>query len=247
MKNILLKVLTGIILMAFIFFGYSAGAFAATTTKTLDNNTRITPPGTSSINWASIPEFKKGTVVTLNENGEVIEGTLSSAVFLQCVGEGKFYYRYYFDCVYPNRIIRFKEGCKVTFNDKGEVVKGTVAGALLSIPIDNRNYISLRDETEIIFHDNGIPAICTLDFDTYLRPIGWQKNLTAGYTDKINCPGFIEFKGGTQIQLNDIGEATKGTLNKDTKLISPTGSIKVYEAGTTVEFDDKGVVVKASK
>jgi hypothetical protein len=36
-------------------------------------------------------------------------------------------------------------------------------------------------------------------------------------------------------------------LNKDTNLLSPAGSIKVYEAGTTVEFDDKGIVIKASK
>lgn len=31
------------------------------------------------------------------------------------------------------------------------------------------------------------------------------------------------------------------------ELFSPGGSMKVYEAGTTVEFDDNGVVVKDSK
>lgn len=48
------------------------------------------------------------------------------------------------------------------------------------------------------------------------------------------------------LELNDKGEVIKGTLNNNTKLPSPDG-IRLYTAGTTVEFDGNGVVVKATK
>lgn len=249
MKNLVLRALTATMVLTFLFFCHNASVNAEQIIKTLDDNTKMTPPGTRAIELRDIPEFKKGTAVTLNDNGEVIEGILSAAIMLPCVDGVPFYYRFYEAAQIPmaNRILKFKENTKVTFNDSGEVVRGTVAGGLLGIPVSKANYISLRDGTEIIFHGNGIPASCTLDFDTYLRPVGWQKNLTAGYTNKINCAGFAEFTGGRQVELNDKGEVTKGTLNKDTKLLSLDGSFKIYGAGTTVEFDENGAVVKAVK
>jgi hypothetical protein len=49
------------------------------------------------------------------------------------------------------------------------------------------------------------------------------------------------------IELNEKGEVVKGTLKNDTKLLSaPSGTMtKVYGAGTVVEFNEKGIVVKA--
>ena len=256
MKKILLKVLTGAILMTFLLFSHNIGVEAAQITKTLDIDTRITPSGTITISQSNMPTFKKGTTVILNEYGEVIEGTLSSDKIFPCVARGPFYYDYFNEYKLipfsPNRLLNFKGGTRVIFNDKEEVIKGTLADNA-EIPITIGNSIRVS-KGEISFHNNGIPAFFTLGSNTYLRPLGWQKNLEAGYTKKtndaefvINCPGFVEFKEGMQIELNDKGEVLKGTLNKDTNLLSPIGNIKLYEAGTTVEFDDQGTVLKASK
>ena len=77
---------------------------------------------------------------------------------------------------------------------------------------------------------------------TYLRPVGWQRtNALTKHTS-----GFVKFNDKTIIEFNDKGEVTKGVLSQETKLLSPTG-ITIYEKGTTVEFDDNGLVVKATK
>jgi hypothetical protein len=252
-KFFLLKVLTGTILISFLVFCHT-GANAAQITKTLDDDTRITPPGVIAASIA--PEFKKGTVVTLNEYGEVIEGTLASKAYLACVaGASQFYIKYITPVALNTnvvpwpRILEFREGTKVTFNTKGEVVKGTISNTAnhsVAIPLSQNSFIILKPFTEVSFYENGMLVTCTILLDTYLRPVGWQQNLTAGYTNKEAYPGFVEFKKETQIELNEKGEVVKGTLNKDTKLLSTDG-LKVYEASTMVEFDDKGIVVKASK
>lgn len=245
-----------VLLMTFLFFCHNSNVDAAQITKTLDVDTRMTPRGTITTPQSNMPTFKKGTTVILNEYGEIIEGTLASDKVFPCVGGGPFYYTYFNEYKFipftPNRILNFKGGTRVIFNDKEEVIKGTLADNA-EIPITTGNNIRVS-KGEISFHNNGIPAIFILGSNTYLRPLGWQSNLSAGFTNKangvefvINAAGFIEFKEGTQIELNDKGEVLKGTLNKDTSLFSPVGSVKAYEAGTTVEFDDKGIVVKASK
>ena len=75
-----------------------------------------------------------------------------------------------------------------------------------------------------------------------MRPAGWLQNKTLS----DNISGFVLFKEGKTIELNDKGEVTKGTLNQETKLLSSDGTIKVYEADTTVEFNNTGMVVNAS-
>lgn len=244
MKNFLLRVLTGITLMAFLFSVCVPGANAALITKKLDEDTKLVPPGVMSV--GSIPVFKKGTTVTLNENGEVIEGTLASDPWLNCVSfqfdeDGKHYFRQYGYV--------FRPGTKVTFNNKGEVVKGTFSHndnrVGIEVPISGRSKIKLRPLTEVTFHTNGVLARGTIDeySGIYLRPIGWQQIRNS--TD--NTGGFVKFDCGTIIELNDKGEVTKGTLKNDTKLISADGNPKVYEAGTAIEFNDIGAVVKVSK
>ncbi len=249
MKKVRFKVLGATMVMALLLFFDTAGVGAVPITKVLEENMRITPPGTiASQRWNNIPEFMKGTTVTLNEYGEVLEGTLSSTQELLCVAGGTIYYRYYHNgSMVPTRLLLFQSGTKVVFNEKGEVTKGTLAaGGSEAIPISPSNYIDVKVGSEVSFHGNGMLASCTFKFPTYIRPVGWQQNLTAGYTNKFAGPGFIEIKDETTVELNEKGELLKGTLNKDAKLPSPNG-IKVYEAGTTVEFDDKGVVVKATK
>ncbi|MDR7867093.1 MAG: hypothetical protein RIN56_09735 [Sporomusaceae bacterium] len=235
-----------IIVMAFLFCPALA-ANAATTTKTLDENTRIMPPGFMAIHAENVPEFKKGTTVVLNEYGEILEGTLTYARYLPCIG-GPFHYGYESWEVIEAvpKIIRFNNDSRVYFNDKGEVVRGTISGYKLAAPIGSTSFVILNDNSEMSFYEDGKLATCTLGAKTYLRPIGWQQ-LRTGSGDKTTFPGFVEFAKATAISLNNKGEVIKGTLSQDTKLRSPTGNIRVYEAGSTVAFDSNGAVVNVSK
>lgn len=257
--------LTGTALAALIIFCQIVAVAAAPITKTLDQNTRITPSGVLVAKRAQIPMFKKGTVVTLNEFGEVQEGTLAedidlpyetglslSTVRTAYAPPPTVFVPYSVEAPPKYRVLPFKTDTKVVFNEKGEVINGTLSGRdVISLNENNRLAVSTG---EIIFHKNGMPATCTLDGDAYLRIVGWQQVLTENFSDTVACPGFVEFKGGKPVKLNEKGEVTMGTLNKETKLLankafSPPGVIikKVFEAGTTVEFDDKGVVVKETK
>lgn len=266
MKRILLKVLTGVIFMAFLLFCQTASVDAARYTKTLNENIRISPPGVIVSTWSNIPKFKKGTVVILNEYGEVLEGILAETISLpyetgtsqDSIRSASYtpvpFYVYTNTVKEPTyRDLPFKGGTKVTFNDKGEVIKGIISGSNKSIDLNQANHILVSDG-EISFHKNGMLATCTLSSDSYLRPVGWLQILTENYTDSSACSGLVEFKAGKAIGLNEKGEVVNGTLNKDTKLLTapsvlrPNSSgIKVYEAGTTVEFDESGIVIKASK
>lgn len=262
------KVLTGAMLVAFLFFCHDPSVYAALITKTLDNDTLITPPGLVVATRDDIPKFKKGTAVTLNMYGEVLEGVLAENISLpyetgmsrDSARATSMYYTppqiifvpSYQDKMPTTRVLPFKGGTKVFFNEKGEVIRGTINGPDQRIDLNPSNHIMVA-EGEISFHKNGMVAICTLGDDTYLRPVGWSEILSENFTGGAACPGFVEFKAGKPVLLNDKGEVIKGTLKKDTKLrwVSPLSlnavGIKVFEAGTTVEFDDKGVVLKASK
>ncbi|MBP2655520.1 MAG: hypothetical protein H6Q73_3089 [Firmicutes bacterium] len=234
MKNLLVRVLTVIIVLVVLFCPKGI-VNAAKTTKILDEDTKITPPGVMATIWMFIPEFKKGTTVILNDNDEVLEGTLTSYEILTSAAKVS-------NC-YIN--LSFKPRSRVTFNDEGKVIKGTIERAVL--PVGQLSSVMVKDGTEVSFHDNGILATFTLVQDTYLRPVGWRQTLRVNFRNKVKCSGLVEFKGETQVELNEKGEVTKGTLNKDTRLLSPDGSINVYAASTTVEFDENGVVIKAVK
>lgn len=271
----LLKVLVGILLLVLFF---CPDAYAGRITKTLDENTRIMPPGHIVVTRAEIPMFKKGTVVILNDLGEVLEGTLAENISLPYEsGTSQDSVRTTLSPGPPPVIIiprptpaappvfipysvtdktpqirglSFKGGTKVVFNDRGEVIRGTIVSDQ-TIDLNPVTRIAVSNG-DISFHKNGMVASCTLGSDSYLRPVGWPQILTDNFTNRIACSGFVEFKGGKPIQLNERGEVIKGTLNQDTKLLSlliitDTSVIKVYEAGTTVEFDDKGIVTKATK
>lgn len=197
MRTFLSRLLTGVLLTAFLLGGFEGGANAATVTKTLDEDTQITPPGMVAVLGA--PMFKKGTVVTLNEHGEVLEGTLAEKAYLACVaGASQFYFQGIYSSQFKPQVIRwpralvFSEGTKVTFNSKGEIVRGTIwtEDDYVSIPLSQNSLIALKPLTEVSFHENGMIATCTPYASTstayvYLRPVGWQQNLTAGYTSKI--------------------------------------------------------------
>ncbi|MDF2572922.1 MAG: hypothetical protein K0R55_4526 [Sporomusa sp.] len=268
-KYYLLKVLSRVILVAFLFFCHNSGVSAAQISKTLDNDTKITPPGFIVVAWSEIPTFKKGTVITLNMYGEVLEGILAEDVDLpyetgrtqnsikptaMAYTPPAFIY-IPSDTKPINRVLPFKGGTKVTFNVMGQVIRGTLNDSTQNIVLNPTNHIAVS-EGEISFHKNGMLALCRLANESYLRPVGWSQILTENFTDAMACSGFVEFKAGKPLLLNDKGEVIKGTLNKDTKLRSVTKlllgdtvvtEVKAFEAGTTVEFDENGIAVKASK
>lgn len=263
MKKSLSQTVAGMLLIAFFLVGYNASVDAAQYNRTLKENTRIMPPGIIVTKWDNIPKFKKETTVLINEYGEVLEGTLAENIRLPYVTGSSQSIR---PAAYTppqfifipsaadepiTKVLPFKSGTRIIFNDKGEVIKGTISSSTVILTLNQAN--QLRVSTgEISFYKNGMLETCTLAEDYYLRPVGWRQILTENFTDNSACPGFIEFKSGKPITLNDQGEVTKGTLNKDTKLLAPagvlaSGVLKLYAAGTTVEFDDKGFVVNASK
>ncbi len=274
-----LRVLAGIIL---IFLLFCPEAYAAQITKTLAENTRITPPGVIVATRAAIPMFKKGTVVILNEFGEVVEGILAGDISLPYeTGDSQDSVRSTSIYVAPSpppvvivprpapvpppvfvpysvtdktpqiRVLFFRGGTKVVFNNRGEIIRGTISSDQ-TINLNPTNCISVS-RGEISFYKNGMVATCTLASDSYLRPVGWSEILSDNFTERIACSGFVEFKGGKPIELNDKGEVVKGTLNNDTKLSSTSPLIpdvigkKLYKAGTTVEFDNRGIVTKAQE
>lgn len=275
----LLKALTGMLLILLLF---SADAHAGRITKSLDENTRITPPGVIVATRAEVPMFKKGTEVILNDFGEVLEGILAENISLPYeTGNNQSSVRTaaYIPTPAPQppiiiprtapaapplfipysvtdtapqiRVLPFKGGTKVTFNHRGEAIKGTLSSGQ-TINLNPANRISVSD-AELSFHPNGMVALCTLASDSYLRPVGWSEILTDNFTERIACSGFVEFKAGKPIELNDKGEVVKGTLNRDTKLPSTSllfadgSGKKTFKAGTTVEFDNKGIVTKAQE
>ncbi len=229
-----------VLLMTFLFFCHNASANAVVNTKILEKNTKLIPSGLLATD--DPPTFKSGTMVTLNENGEVIEGILAYDALLSCIPlifeeNGEKYFRSYKGW--------FNKDTKVTFNSRGAVIKGTTIYTIepwyLNVPLNSSSFIRLKQSTEVSFHSNGMMAYGTIHSNTYLKPVGWNQITDNGMA------GLVQFKGGKKIELNYKGEVIKGILNKDTKLMSPNGSLKVYEADTAVEFDDIGIVVKASK
>lgn len=267
MKSLIAKILAGLVLGAVMSACGLSVADAATVTKTLEENTRISPPGMIVATAAEIPKFQKGTVVILNENGEVLEGILADDISLpyesgstgDSVRQTSTTYMPTPMIIYsyaylspPNRLLLFKGGTKVSFNDKGEVYRGTLSGSNQNIALNLTNHITASDGP-ISFYKTGMVVTCTLAGDTYLRPLGWEKLSTVNNTAGIACQGFVEFKGGKTVMLNENGEVVKGTLNKNTKLLTIGAlsldviTLKNYEAGTTVELDEKGIVLKASK
>lgn len=271
----ILKVLPGILLLFLLFY---PEAYAAPITKTLNENTRITPPGVVVATRAEIPVFKKGTAVTLNDFGEVIEGILAedaslsyesgnyqnsirSAIFVPspqppiiipspAPASPPIFIPYMTNTTATPlvRVLSFKGGTKVVFNDRGEVIRGTISSNQ-NVYLNPANHIVVSG-AEISFHQNGMVATCTIAKNSYLRPVGWSEILTDNFSERIACSGFVEFKAGKPIELNEKGEVVKGTLNNDTKLISASfdGSVKkLYKAETTVEFNEKGIVTKAQE
>lgn len=85
-----MKKLASLLITALLLLGTQA-VFAKTIT--LDKDTKLVPQG---FTVADDIKFKKNTSVTLNDNGEVIEGVLASDTYLRPTGWKKLVSNYYY-------------------------------------------------------------------------------------------------------------------------------------------------------
>ena len=88
-----------IIFITLLCFAVAGTAFAATS-RTLDKNTELHPQGWSV---GETIKFKKNTAVRLNDNGEVISGTLADDTYLRPHGWQRIINDHYFVSAYTGR------------------------------------------------------------------------------------------------------------------------------------------------
>lgn len=228
-------------------------------TKTLTKDTKLHPQG-----WAvgDVLEFKKGTVLTTNDLGEVISGTLKEDTFLQPRGWERVINDYYYVTAYTNispffsryhRIfpdrsyniaipgyghLLYKGGNPVTFNLDGEVLSGTLADtATVRLVAGKYGFVTFKENTVLSFYASGAVKSGVLDTDTSLRPAGWQKNHVLDEE-----AGFVKFSAKKAIVFNEAGEVTAGTLKETLKWRSAAGETVEFPARTAVRFDEQGAV-----
>lgn len=225
-------------------------------TKTLQRDTKLHPQG-----WAvgDVLEFKKGTVLTTNDIGEVITGTLKEDTFLQPRGWERVINDYYYVTAYagmspffpryhrifPDRSyniaipgyghLLYKGGNPVTFNLDGEVLSGTLADtATVRLVAGKYGFLTFRENTVLSFYGSGAVKSGVLDTDTSLRPAGWQKNHAVN-----GEAGFVKFSAKKAIVFNEAGEVTTGTLKETLQWRSAAGETVEFPAHTAIRFDEQ--------
>ncbi len=230
-------------------------------TKTLPRDTKLHPQG-----WAvgDLLEFKKGTILTTNDLGEVISGTLKDDTFLQPCGWERVINDYHYISAYANidpffsrfhrslvertyniaipgyGHLRYKGGAPVTFSEQGEVISGTIAElATVRLVAGKYGFLTFKENTVLSFYDSGVIRSGVLDEDTNLRPVGWKANLFAS-----DSAGFVKFKAKQAIEFNENGEVTTGTLKEMANWRSTEGEAVEFPANTVVHFNDQGAVME---
>ncbi len=166
----------------------------------LEKNTEMHPQG-----WiAGAILLKAGTEVTLNDNGEVISGTLKYYSCLKPAAQSYF--------VNNNQDLQdticLKGDTIVSFNEQGEVMFGTLGDDVSIMVAKNKQYVSFKALTPITFNSVGGVAVGTIKYDMSFRPAGWENS------SKENA-GFIMYKAGTELTFNTKGEviASKPKVN----------------------------------
>lgn len=235
------KVSKCVILLA-ILITFSISETFAETTKNLTEDVKLHPIGWLTENI----KFKAGTVVKLNDYGEVIEGTLASGNELMPVGwrrvirsfnTNQGWGDYGHGTENPGHL-RFKGNTIVSFNSRGEVVSGTLEyDAFILLHPDRPGIVRFKCDEVIKYYDNGLVAEGAIRDDTLFKPSGWTRMVGNGEA------GYVKFKGGTLLKFNNSGEIIEGTIKGDTPIWLEDGTKKVYPAGSIVKFvDDKTTV-----
>lgn len=237
------------------------GAWAETQTLTKDS--KLHPQGWSV---GDEIEFKKNTAVSLNDNGEVIAGTLANNTLLCPRGRERVINDYYFISAYTERgpffsiryrhfwgreyniaipgygHLLYKKGTRVTFSEQGEVLKGMIASkATVRLRDDKYGFIVFKENSVLEFYPSGNILSGVLAADTYLRPVGWA-SLPASDDMTNNSVGFIRFSKDKQVMFNEQGELVSGTLKESAILWAGDGNAVEYPANTNVRFNNQGHV-----
>ena len=248
-----MKKLTAFLLATCLLIGSNA-AFAKTIT--LDKDTKLVPQG-----WtvADDIKFKKNTTVTLNDNGQVVEGVLASDNYLRPTGwkslASNYYYvessagffppRFFYHPFRPALVIpadghvRYCGNKPISFAADGTVLSGTIDNdVVLQLSDTGYGFVRFKNDTELTFYANGSVKRGTLAEATKLRPVGWQYNL------QDESAGFVEFKGGTAIAFDEAGLVAAGTLNKKALWHNAAGSSQELVAKVPVDFSEAGASQK---
>lgn len=227
--------------------------------KTLTKETKLHPQG-----WTVGDQlkFKKDTVVTTNELGEVISGTLADNTFLRPLGWQQVLNDYYYSSTYAgidpffhhyqhfvvgkeyntavpsHGHLQYKGGTQVTFNESGEVISGTIAeDATIQLVKDKYGFLNFKEDNGLAFYESGAVHYGVLDEDTNLRPMGWRNNFMAE-----DSAGFVKFIAKKKIEFNEYGEVISGTIKEPLKWNSPDGSAVEFSANAAVHFAEQGAV-----
>jgi hypothetical protein len=230
-------------------------------TKILPKDTKLHAQG-----WTvgDMLTFKKGTIVTTNDLGEVVSGTLKDDTLLQPRGWERVINDYYYVSAYTDmgpffpRFHRafvernyniaipgyghllYKGGTPVTFSEQGEAISGTIAEqATVRLVEGKYGFLTLKENTVLSFYDSGAVQSGVLDEDTNLRPAGWKTNHSASDT-----AGFVKFSAKKAIEFNEQGEVVAGTLKETVKWRSTQGELVELPVNAAVRFDDQGAVVE---
>ena len=222
-------------------------------TITLDKDTKLVPQG-----WTVADDdlkFKKNTSVTLNEDGQVVQGVLAKAAYLRPAGwknlVSNYYYvessagffppRFFYHPFRPGLIIpadghvRYMSNKPVNFAADGTVSSGTIDNdVVLQLSDKGYGFVRFKNDTELTFYADGKIKSGTLAEATRLRPLGWQHNL------QDESAGFIEFKSGCAISFDELGLVTNGSLNKKVLWYKADGSPQELVAKAPVEFTAEG-------
>lgn len=228
------------------------GLFISTTeakTVTLDKTKVLVPQGFSVVN--DDLKFKKGTVVELNENNEVITGVLNRDIALRPTGWRNIINDYYEESnnsiFYPRIFhpftsvsipvptyahVRYKGNKPVTFAGDGTVLSGTIDEEVtVSVNKDKYGLVTFEDQYELGFYPDGSVKNGRLKDDTKLRPVGFKTGLAG---DEL--AGFVEFVGDKEISFSKEGYVTAGVLKKSISWQQPEGNIVVLPAKTMIYF-----------
>lgn len=227
----------------------------------LDKAVKLVPQG-----WTvgEDVKFKKGTTVQLTDFGQVTKGVLGETTYLRPTGWKNLINDYYYvervSGVWHPRFfypvgarfgvalptyghVRYKSGGQVVFDADGCVLEGVI-DEKITVALEEGRYgfVNLRDDHLVSFYEDGSLKAGTLDEDTKLHPAGWQ----GGYTGDDSA-GFIEFKGGKDIEFYETGEVVKGVVNKAAAWKQPDGEIVKLAPKDKVQFNDGRVTVVKEK
>lgn len=221
-------------------------------TITLDKDTKLVPLG-----WtvADDTKFKKDTIAEINEDWQIIQGTLAASTYLRPTGwRNLINNNYYAEATtnfFPPRFfrpfpprygviipadghVRYKGNTSVTFKEDGTVLSGTIDNdVVLQLNENGYGFVTFKNDTVLTFYPDGKIKSGTLAESTKLRPLGWQNNLTD------ENAGFLEFKNNSFIIFTEDGFVKQGLLKSKKLWYNADGSSQNLENKVSLNFTEK--------